>query len=303
MKTIHFLLLAPVLGLLAGCGAITLKTEPTLATRTLAAASAPAAIAAKTAVPDNAAEGLKLARLLRDHGRLQGAAEVYAQLERRGLLKPLELLEYASTAATVQSAQDNLALFGRARLALNKAEVKLSPATRTALCGGLGRARLALGQTDAALSDFDCVLAADPDDVAALNAKGVLLDARGRHGEARALFARAGELAPADVRILNNLALSHLSSGDTAEAIRLLLQGGTPRTPALRLNLALAYSIDGRDDEARRTLESFMSAPLARRALQDFATHRQRIVEGAPVGGELLAASRQALRLQETDKP
>ncbi|THF67246.1 tetratricopeptide repeat protein [Pseudothauera nasutitermitis] len=296
------LLLVPALSLLTGCGALTLKADPALSARTLAAPAA-AMPAGTGETQDNTAKGLRLARLLRDQGRPQAAAEVYAQLEARNALKALELLEYASVAAPVQGAQDSLALFGRARRALSKEGGTLAPAAHAALCGGLGRARLALGQTDAALGDFDCVLAADPDNVAALNAKGVLLDARGRHAEARALFAHAIEQDPADLRVLNNLALSHLAAGETAEAVRLLAQTEAPQMPALRLNLALAYAIEGQRDDARRTLESFMPAALAKRALEAFEARSQRIAQGAPVGSELLAASRQALALQEADAP
>lgn len=287
---------------LTACGGITVRTAPETSVRNLPtpAASAPAAAAAR-APAATAAEGLKLARLLRDQGSYEGAAGVYAQLEQRGDLQPLELLEYASVAAQVQPPQDSLALYGRARRAIAQAGIALAPAAGATLCNGLGRARMALGQTDAALADFDCALAAEPQNLAALNAKGVLLDARGEHAQARELLGRALELDPADYRILNNLALSHLASGDTAQAVRLLSQADTPRWPTLRLNLAFAQALQGDDERARQTLAAIMPPALAQQAMADFAQRRQRIRAGAPVAEELLAASRRLLPLREKD--
>lgn len=290
--------------LLSGCGAITLKTEPVLSERTLAAAVTPAANKpAADAAPDNSATGLRLARLLRDQGRLLAATEVYAQLERRNALAPLELLEYASVAASVYGAQESLALFGRARRALTRQSGQLSAAAQLTLCLGLGRARLALGQTDAAAADLDCALAADPDSVAALNAKGVILDARGEHAGARALFARAAQIDPADLRVANNLALSHLAAGEVTQALRLLQQNSAAATPEMHLNLALAYTLAGRRQDAQRTLAAMMSPTLTARALDAFDAHRERVAQGAPIGDELLAASRQLIALQEATQP
>lgn len=292
---------------LSACGGITIQADasngpagtrnvPTPAPTTATAPRPPANSA------DSTAEGLKLARLLRDQGRYEGAAGVYAQLEQRGALKPLEVLEYASVASPVQSPQENLALFGRARRALNEAGAKLSAAATVTLCNGLGRARMNMGLQDAALADFDCTLAVDANNVPALNAKGVLLDARGDHDGARKLFSQALELDPSDFRALNNLALSHLASGDPEQAIRLLSQTDARTMPTLALNLAFARALQGDEAGARQSLSAIMSPSLVPRALEDFAQRRQRIRDGAPVAGELLAASRHLLQLREQEK-
>lgn len=245
----------------------------------------------------NSADGLKLARLLRDQGRLEGATLVYAQLDQRGELQPLEQLEYASVASQVRTPAESLALFGHARRVLNSAGTPMTPAATATLCNGLGRARMALGQTDAAFSDFDCTLAVAPDNVQALNAKGVLLSARGQHDSARQLLQRALELDPADMRVLNNLALAHLASGETAQAIRLFAQTESPQWPTLRLNLAFAQALQGDEERARQTLAAIMSNNQVALALDDFRQRRQRIREGAPLAEELLAASRRLLPL------
>jgi Flp pilus assembly protein TadD len=284
-----------LLGLLSGCGTITVRDAPNTATRTL-----PEPAPKQNKQPQsNAATGLKLARMLRDQGSYESASSIYAQLERRGELQPLELLEYATVAAQVQTPQDSLALFGRARHALRGSDSKLAAGTTVALCNGLGRARMALGQNEAALTDFDCSLAAQPDDLTALNAKGVLLDSRGEHAQARELFNRALQIAPADFRVLNNLALSWLASGDSAQAIRLLSQSQVPEWPTLRLNLAFAQALAGDEEQARKTLGALLSPALAQHALDDFARRRERIRGGEPLAQELLEASRTLLPLRE----
>ena len=292
--------------LLSACG-ITIKADSSngpAGTRQVppATANTPAPPRAPANAAESNVEGLKLARLLRDQGRYEGAAGVYSQLEQRGALKPLELLEYASVAAPVQGPQENLALFGRARRALNEANVTLSPAATVTLCNGLGRARMVLGQRDAALADFDCALGADPNNVSALNAKGVLLDASGDHQGARKLFSQALELDPSDFRVMNNLALSHLASGDAEQAVRLLSQGDPAAQPTLTLNLAFARAFKGDEAGARETLSTIMSPSLVPHALEDFAQRRQRIRNGSSVAAELLAASRQLLTLREREK-
>ncbi|MDQ8035733.1 MAG: tetratricopeptide repeat protein [Bordetella sp.] len=292
---------------LSACGGITIKADsgPGTGTRNLPATPTGQGAPAPKPPADQAevaAEGMKLARLLRDQGRFEGAAGIYAQLEQRGSLKPLEMLEYASVAAQVQTPADSLALFGRARRAITESGTSLSaPATAT-LCNGLGRARMALAQTDAALADFDCTLRADPNNIAALNAKGVLLDARGQHDEARKLLSQALELDPANNRVLNNLALSHLASGDTAQAVRLLSQTDAAQLPTLKLNLAFAQAMQGDEAGARKTLASFMGEEQTAQALAAFGQHRQRIRDGASVAEELLAASRQLLPLRAQEK-
>ncbi|GAB4063408.1 tetratricopeptide repeat protein [Uliginosibacterium sediminicola] len=317
MKKLFVRLSLPLLILaLAGCGAIPVRNATVLSSRTLPATASVAGLpgaAPSRSQQDNTAaaaaegemrraEGLRLARVLRDQGSFQAASEVYSQLDHKQLLKPLELLEYASTAAIVQTSQDSLALFGRARRELQRSAELLSPAAQIALCGGLGRARLALGQTEEALRDFDCVLQQDADNLPALNARGVALDALGRHEDARSMFARASALDPADFRVLNNLALSHLSSGNSAEGIRLLKQAGATGLPTARLNLALAYLLDGQDQEARQAL-GFLSPRMADKALVTLQSYRTRIRDGAPVAAEFLAASRQLLALREEYKP
>lgn len=294
--------------LLSACGGLTIRAEsgPGPTTRNTPPKAAAASTPPRT-VTDPAADGLQLARLMRDQGHYEGATEIYGQLEQRGHLKPLELLEYASVAASIQSPQDSLALYGRARRALRESSATTTPDATATLCNGLGRARMALGQRDAALKDFDCTLAVAPDNVIALNAKGVLLDAQGAHDQARALLQQANDVDPADLRVVNNLALSHLAAGDAAKAEQLLSQATqnhqTPLWASLQLNLAFAQWLQGQEARASQSLSALMDDGQVRQTLADFTQSRERIQGGSPVAAELLAASRQWLALREKAQP
>lgn len=287
-------------GVLSACG-ITLKTDSNSPSVRHFAAPSTASAPARHGEPE--LDGLRLARLLRDQGRYEGAATVYAQLEQRGSLGPLELLEYASVAAPVQSARESLALFGRARRAFAAASIAPTPAATVALCNGLGRSRMALGQHEAALADFDCTLTAEPDNVAALNAKGVLLDARGDHAQARQLFSRALELDPADFRMLNNLALSHLAAGEAEDAIRLLSQADATQWPTLTLNLAFAHALQGDATGAGQALSQVVAAARLPEARAELEQRVARVRGGASLAAELLAASRRLLPLRAAEEP
>ncbi|PWF21462.1 tetratricopeptide repeat protein [Corticimicrobacter populi] len=269
----------------------------------LGGTSASTTAAADKELTGSLAEGLRLARMLRDNGRMEGAAGIYARLDQRGELKGALLLEYATVAATVSSPRQALALFGRARQEMGGDPMALPPATGVALCNGLGRARLALGQTDAALGDFDCALKLDAVNTVALNGKAVILDAQGEHEQAQVLWRQAQEIDPADFTLLNNLALSYLSQGKTDETIRLLRQLDMPRNmPTLTLNLALAYLLENQPEQADQALRQLVSERQAEQLQAQLMRYSTRIREGEPVAAELLVASRQMLALQDQDE-
>jgi len=263
-----------------------------------------------SALPGNAAapsgkearEALKLARVLRDNGRLQGAFEVYQRLDQRTPLKGAYLLEYASVAAAVRPARDAWALYDRARQESDLAS--LDPAQRQALCGGLGRAALALGNAASAEQSFTCALKADGDRgqrAQLLNGLGVAQTLLGQRPAAREAFQQALAIEPGYSPAANNLALSWLADGERAKAIGLLNGARQNGEVSLQLNLALAWVLDGHDDTALRILEENLEAPYAEDILQRFQATRERIANGAPVDSELLAASQQPLKLASQD--
>lgn len=286
-RTLTTLSLIAVLGL-TGCSSL----APNLQARH----DAPSSSEAK--------EALKLARVLRDNGRLAGAVEVYQRMDERQQLKGSYLLEYATVAATVRPPRDAFALFDRARQELGPDLSNLGVSERQALCGGLGRAALALGNAARAEGDFRCALAAEGAShqrARLLNGLGVAQTQLGQREAARASFQQAMSLDPAYSAAANNLALSWLAEGERSKAISLLNSARNNGDVSVQLNLALAYVLDGHDDTARRVLEERLAPDYAAQAIQRFQATRQRIEAGAPVDSELLAASQQPLQLASQD--
>lgn len=244
-------------------------------------------------------EALKLAHTLRDAQRLQAAHGVYARMDERHQLSGSYLLEYASVASAVRPPREALGLLERARLSLG-GDVKALPAPqRLALCAGLGRARLALGQSAQAERDFRCAVQADPRNTQALNGLGVALNLQGQSEQARQQFDAALQLDPGYTPALNNLALAWLAAGDTTRAIGLLNQARGLDDISLQLNLALAYVLAGHDETARNVLLEHLEPARADAILASFRNAQSRVQAGAPLTSELLAASQHPLKLLE----
>ncbi|PWC24409.1 MULTISPECIES: tetratricopeptide repeat protein [Brenneria] len=258
-----------------------------------------AGCAGSTAIKGTKDEGLRLARLLRDQGRIEAATEVYARLDSRGELQGDELLEYASVAATVRPPQQALELYGRARQALGGGD-GLKPQEALAICLGMGRAQLALGRHAMAQKDFACALQARPDSAGALNGMGVVMEAAGRHGEARQLFEKALHVNPADVAAMNNLALSWLVSGEADKAIG-LLRSVEDNNANGKLNLALAYLYADRQEEARSTLAAIAQPQRIDELMAALNQRLQQMRQDNSRGETLLLSSRQRLQLSSPE--
>jgi Flp pilus assembly protein TadD len=144
----------------------------------------------------------------------------------------------------------------------NDAFAKAENAYRTALDNGgglpavvgLGRVALARNAPELALQHFAAVLERDPDNLIAINGSGVALDLMGKHAEARTEYAKVLAFDPSHVAALNNLALSNALSGSGEKAVSILrdLTGSQVNDPTLRLNLAIAMSVIGRETDAVR---------------------------------------------------
>ncbi|WP_437609405.1 tetratricopeptide repeat protein [Erwinia sp. V71] len=246
----------------------------------------------------NKEEGLKLARLLRDQGRLEAAAEVYARLDVRGKLSSAEMLEYATVAGAVRQPADTLALYGRARDALGGNVAQMSATEATAICVGMGRAELALGRTAAAQKDFDCALNRDARNATALNGMGVLLDAQGRHDDARRRFEQALTSEPGNVAVINNLALSWLASGQPERAIN-QLRSADRNNPSVRLNLALAWLYQGNEANAREVLSQLADDSRVDTLIASLS-ERAATLKSSNASETLLMASTQPLSLSDS---
>ncbi|HYH37550.1 MAG TPA: tetratricopeptide repeat protein [Azospirillum sp.] len=158
---------------------------------------------------------------------------------------------------------------------------------------GYARALVALDQPQEAARHYAAALAADPKDVGALNGLGVARAMTGDHAGAQERFRAALALAPGDTMTLNNLAFSLMLSGATDEAIGILepLARSVRAGAVERQNLAMAYGLAGREEDAAR----MGRLDLDERAVQsNLAYYRQARTGGAawprPIAGHAPAA-------------
>jgi Flp pilus assembly protein TadD len=138
--------------------------------------------------------------------------------------------------------------------------------------GRIGLGRVALAQNKAALArqHFKSVLDRNPRSLPARNGLGVSHDLDRDHHLAIAEYRKALELDPANATALNNLGLSLALAGSAAEATGILsdLAGSNLSDPVIRQNLAIAYMVTGREQDAYRLATTDISDDRAR-ALRD----------------------------------
>lgn len=99
---------------------------------------------------------------------------------------------------------------------------------------------LAAGETERATAALEELLGLLPDDPDGLFQMGVVLETAERYGDAEGYYARTTEIAPADPRGWNNLALMQLRRGAAAEGKASLERGlaAAPGDPNVLTNLA-----------------------------------------------------------------
>lgn len=286
---------------LTGCGALVAPKEGV----SRAITEQPASKAVAEPRKDNAST-LRLAHLLIEQGRLEGALGVYAELDKKGALKPRKLLEYANVAALTNPPRSTLALFTRLKALADDAATgrDFSEKERSALLTGLGRAQLASGQTQAAEASLAEAVKLNAENAVAWNARGVLFDADGRHTEAKEAFEKALAVSPADAKILNNLGLSLLASGDARGAVKRLTEAAAydETNDAVKLNLALAQYFRGAPGDygrAKAGLEGFLSKAQAAEFVKTFAAMKARVRAGeSTVAEELVRSSEKMVTLR-----
>jgi Flp pilus assembly protein TadD len=155
------------------------------------------------------AAGQNVAQAAEQSGDLALAAQIYAQAAAANPGDATAQLRYADVLARggdIAAARDLL----KSRLATVSDPLQLR--------NGLGSIYVVTGQPALAITEYDAVLAAKPDNMRALVNKGVALDLLGRHDDAQALYRKALASAPGDAAILNDLALSMLLAGHPREA-------------------------------------------------------------------------------------
>jgi Flp pilus assembly protein TadD len=120
----------------------------------------------------------------------------------------------------------------------------------------LGRALMAAGDVQGASESLARASTLNPRDTQALSAYGAALDQQTKHSEAREKYKAALALAPNDVAIMNNMAMSYALQGKLPEAETMLQKAmshpNSKALPRVRQNLALVVGLQGRFDEAKK---------------------------------------------------
>ncbi|HTI81062.1 MAG TPA: tetratricopeptide repeat protein [Acetobacteraceae bacterium] len=182
--------------------------------------------------------GQRVAQAAEESGDLALAEQLYAQASAAAPSDAAVQLRYA----------DILMRRGR----INEARDLLSKRLQTVsdpleLHDGLGSVYVLTGDPIHAVTEFDLVLAAKPNDIRAVVNKGIALDLLGRHTDAQALYRQALTLSPGDQVVINDLALSMLLAGrpQEAEQVAAPLRGQTDVLPRIRTGLGIVLAANG----------------------------------------------------------
>jgi Flp pilus assembly protein TadD len=240
------------------------------------AGQAPATAGAGAPSPDGL---MRMAGKARDRGELPIAASLYRRSYDADPQRARPLVALGQVLMEMQHPEEASEAFSAALV--------IEPRNVEAL-RGLGNARLALQQPEQAIPPLKEALAVSANDFRVLNALGVAFDMTGDRRGAHQYYRTGLKLAPENVPLRSNYALSLALSGETEAALETIapVAGAPMVSPQQRQTVALVYGLAGRQAEAER---------LARMDLDDtaVAANMQRIaaLRGEPA---TLAEARQS---------
>ena len=228
------------------------------------ATSEPSSAASGAATP----EGLmRMADKARDRGELAVAAALYreahdAEPQRAKPLASLGqvLLEMQRPDQAAEAFSAALLIDGRNLDALR----------------GLGNAQLALHQPNQAIPPLQQALGISANDFRVLNALGVAFDMTGDHHGAHLYYRTGLKLAPDNVPLRSNYALSLALAGESEDALETIapLASAPAATPQQRQTMALVYGLTGNTAEAQRLARMDLDEPSVQANLQRIAALR-----------------------------
>jgi Flp pilus assembly protein TadD len=165
-------------------------------------------------------------------------------------------LNYATALQRIGQTQQSLVVLSKAALDFPNDRIVIA---------ALGKAQAANGDLDNALATLQ--RAEDPakPDWKLMSAEGAILDQMNRADEARALYAKALQLAPGDPTVLSNYGMSYVITGDLKQAEKMLRQAiAAPGADSrVRQNLALVVGLQGRFGEAQKIASAEISPEQA----------------------------------------
>ena len=120
----------------------------------------------------------------------------------------------------------------------------------------LGKAQLSAGDVVGASETLQRGVELNPQDAQLRSILGATLDQQTKHGEAREHHQAALAIAPNDMSVMNNLAMSYALQGKLTDAEGILRKAmahpNSKATPRVRQNLALVVGLQGRFDDAKQ---------------------------------------------------
>ncbi len=190
-----------------------------------------------------AAALMKAADEARERGDLGTAITLYRRAHSFSPNHPLPLIRLGEALIAIGAASDAIEALSEA-LSADGGNVDALMA--------LGKALIAVEQYDLAVNKFAAVLRDHPNETRAYNGLGIALDKSGDFMGAESAYRQGLSVAPQDPGLLNNYGLSLAFSGRHQESIGVLRQlaFGPNASARYRQNLALAYGLAGRMDEA-----------------------------------------------------
>ncbi len=222
---------------------------------------------------------LRMAERAASEGQLELAANFYTQAHQQEPTKTAILIALGKVHLKMQAAREAARAF-RAALSLNAKEAEAH--------WGLGQSFLQLRQNDSAANSFRAAVELQPTEPRYHNALGVALDKQGLHAAAQAAYQQGLKHAPNHTALKNNLGLSLLLAGDEKAALLILEPLGNAVSASVqhRQNLALAYGLAGREDDAAAMARQDLVEADVQKNLAFYAQARQeRLLRG--VGGGL----------------
>lgn len=196
-----------------------------------------------------------------EDGNLERAAQYYQQLRSQEKVSEVDKIRYEVAIADITRRLDNTS----EALELYDDILSRAPDNLEAL-EGKGLALMALGRIPEAGDSFKEVLEKNPKSWRTLNALGILFASKALLTESFTYYTAALKVSPDNPAILNNIGLTYAIAHDFNNAIATLRHAVRKTTHATRrkqveLNLALVHGIGGNYDAAKQIAEKYLTGP------------------------------------------
>ncbi len=259
------------------------------------------ALASCSSAPKDASSGLTVVEMTRLGDAMRARGDYGASMDYYRRAIALD----AKDAAAVKGLGASLEQFGDkpAAMDLYKEGVKNAPKDAE-LRRAYGKLLLAYDQPAEAKVQYEAALDRDDDDAKARGGLAVALDYLGQHRNAQKEYEKLLRDDPRNLGTINNYAYSLILSHDYGAAIKRLEpeMGNPSASPAMRQNLALAYGLSGREDDAARILATDLPPAKVRESLNYYRIQRAEAKVTTTPYAELGSYATQAMAVAQIQK-